>query len=125
LITDQDISLQKKEEQRTDRNAIVEEWLIVILMDKLRKAAIIAGQKSVPLVLYRKLVNESEDAVQEELATVLEKYVVIQVFTYGGFIPANFQKQNVFTFDKFARVILRKNRDLLMQCLENLDSLPV
>jgi hypothetical protein len=125
LVTDQDISLQKKEEQRTDRNAIVEEWLIVILMDKLRKAAIIAGQRNIPLVLYRKLVNESEDAVQEELATVLERYVVIQVFTYGGFIPANFQKQNVFTFDKFARVILRKNRDLLMQCLENLDSLPM
>jgi hypothetical protein len=125
LVTDQDISLQKKEEQCTDKNAIVEEWLIVILMDKLRKAAIIAGQKNIPLVLYRKLVNESEDAVQEELATVLERYVVIQVFTYGGFIPANFQKQNVFTFDKFARVILRKNRDLLMQCLENLDSQPV
>ena len=92
-----------------------------MFMDKLRKASIIAGQKGKPFVLYRNLIEENGDAVQEEVGTVLDKYVVVQIFTYGGFIPSNFQKQQVFTLDKFTRIMLKRNRNFLLQCLENLD----
>ena len=92
-----------------------------MFMNKLRKASIIASRKG-PYTLYRYIVEESEDAVQEEVATVTDKYVVVQVFTYGGFLPCNFQKQSVFTLDKFTRVMLKRNRNLILQCLENLET---
>lgn len=104
-----------------EKRLVVEEWLITMFMNKLRKASIIAGRKG-PYTLYRYIVEESEDAVQEEVATVIDKYVVVQVFTYGGFLPCNFQKQSVFTLDKFTRVMMKRNRNLILQCLENLET---
>ena len=114
-------AFQKREYSSAEKQLITEEWLIAMFMDKLRKASIIAGQKGKPFVLYRNLIEENEDAVQEEVGTVLDKYVVVQIFTYGGFIPSNFQKQQVFTLDKFTRIMLKRNRNFLLQCLENLD----
>jgi hypothetical protein len=104
-----------------EKRLVVEEWLITMFMNKLRKASIIAGRKG-PYPLYRCIVEESEDAVQEEVATVIDKYVIVQVFTYGGFLPCTFQKQSVFTLDKFTRVMLKRNRNLILQCLENLET---
>lgn len=114
-------AFQKREYSSAEKQLITEEWLIAMFMDKLRKASIIAGQKGKPFVLYRNLIEDNEDAVQEEVGTVLDKYVVVQIFTYGGFIPSNFQKQQVFTLDKFTRIVLKRNRNFLLQCLENLD----
>jgi hypothetical protein len=114
-------AFQKREYSSAEKQLITEEWLIAMFMDKLRKASIIAGQKGKPFVLYRNLIEDNEDAVQEEVGTVLDKYVVVQIFTYGGFIPSNFQKQQVFTLDKFTRIMLKRNRNFLLQCLENLD----
>jgi hypothetical protein len=114
-------AFQKREYSSAEKQLITEEWLIAMFMDKLRKASIIASQKGKPFVLYRNLVEENDDAVQEEVGTVLDKYVVVQIFTYGGFIPSNFQKQQVFTLDKFTRIMLKRNRNFLLQCLENLD----
>ena len=37
------------------------------------------------------ITEESEDALEEEVATVNEKYVVVQVFSHGGFLPTRFQ----------------------------------
>ena len=52
------------------------------------------------------ITEESEDALEEEVATVNEKYVVVQVFSHGGFLPTRFSKQQIFTLDKFIRRIL-------------------
>lgn len=118
----QSTSLQKDEHTPEDKQVVIKEWLEQIFMDKLRKASIRAGRKGKPYILFRNIVEESEHAVKEEIATVIDKYVVTQIFTYGGFLPSSFQKQNVYTLDKFARVILKRNRNLLLQCLENLDT---
>ena len=99
---------------------IVEDWLIDILVDKLRKASTIVSQKKIPFILYRNIVEESDSCVQEEVATLADKYVVVQVFSYGGFIPSTFQRQHVYTIDKFTRIILKKNSTLFFECLENL-----
>jgi hypothetical protein len=98
----------------------VEDWLMDILMDKLRKASTIVSQKDIPFILYRNIIEESDMCVQEEVATLVEKYVVIQIFSYGGFIPSSFQRQHVFTIDRFTRLILRKNSALFFECLESL-----
>lgn len=94
-------------------------WLREKFRDKLRKASIISSRKDKPFILYRNIIEESEDAL-EEVATVSEKYVVVQVFCHGGFVPTDFQKQQIFTLDKFIRRILKSNRSLLLQCLDNL-----
>jgi hypothetical protein len=118
----QSSSLEKDRNKPDEEKGLVEEWLITIFMEKLRKAAVIAGRKGKPFLLYRNVLEESNEVVQEETATVLDRYVMVQVYTYGGFLPCNFQKQNVYTLDKFTHVILKRNRNLLLQCLENLDT---
>jgi hypothetical protein len=116
----QHTSLQKN--RPDEKRAVIEEWLITVFTDKLRKASIIAGRKGKPYILYRNIIEESEDAVQEEVATIIDKYVVVQLFTYGGFLPSSFQKQNVFTLDKFTRLMLKRKQNLILQCLENLET---
>jgi hypothetical protein len=112
---------RQEESDSENREKIIEEWLIEKFRDKLRKASIISGRKDKPFVLYRNILEESEDALEEEVATVNEKYVVVQVFSHGGFLPTSFQKQQIFTLDKFIRRVLKSNRVLLLQCLDNLN----
>jgi hypothetical protein len=116
----QHLSVRSDRDACEEKQVIVEDWLMDILIDKLRKASTIIGRKDIPFILYRNIIDESDTCVQEEVATLVEKYVVIQVFSYGGFIPSNFQSQHVFTIDRFTRLILRKNSALFFQCLESL-----
>ena len=116
----QHLTVHRDRDTCEEKQAIVEDWLMDILIDKLRKASTIVSRKNIPFILYRNIMEESDSCVQEEVATLVEKYVVIQVFSYGGFIPSTFQSQYVFTIDRFTRLILRKNTPLFFQCLENL-----
>jgi hypothetical protein len=120
LTIHQRTSLQKN--RSDEKQAVIEEWLITVFTDKLRRASFIASRKGKPYILYRNIIEENEDVIQEEVATVIDKYVVVQLFTYGGFLPSCFQKQNVFTLDKFTRVMLNRKRNLILQCLENLET---
>ena len=116
----QDLSIPSEIESFEEKQVIVEDWLMDILVDKLRKASTILSSKEIPFILYRNVIEENDTCVQEEVATLADKYVVIQVFSYGGFIPSTFQRQHVFTIDRFTRVILKKNTTLFSQCLESL-----
>jgi hypothetical protein len=120
LRNKQHLSVRNDRDAYEEKQVIVEDWLMDILIDKLRKASTIVTQKDIPFILYRNIIEESDTCVQEEVATLVEKYVVIQVFSYGGFIPSSFQRQHVFTIDRFTRLILRKNSALFFECLESL-----
>jgi hypothetical protein len=120
LRNKQHLSVPNDRDACEEKQVIVEDWLMDILMDKLRKASTIVSQKDIPFILYRNIIEESDTCVQEEVATLVEKYVVIQIFSYGGFIPSSFQRQHVFTIDRFTRLILRKNSALFFECLESL-----
>jgi hypothetical protein len=91
------------------------------LKDRLRKASILASRTGKPVVLYRHTIEETDQAAEEEIATVNEQFVVVQVITHGGFIPPNVQQQFVFTFDKFPEWITARSGELLSRCLETLD----
>jgi len=91
------------------------------LRDRLRRASIIASRTGRPVVLYRHTIEEIEHSAEEEIATVNEQYVVVQVITHGGFIPPNFQQQYVFTFEKFPDWIMKRSNELLSLCLDSLD----
>lgn len=99
----------------------LDDWLLGKLQERLRKASIRAIRTGRPVVLYRSTIEEMEQSAEEEIATVNEKYIVVQVITHGGFIPPNFQQQYVFTFDQFPSWIMNRSSELLNQCLESLD----
>ena len=108
-------------EEKQD-NAIIEDWLLERLTDKLRKASIVVQQTHIPHLLYRNTIEESNDALQEELGIISGKHIVIMIYAYGGFVSSTFQKIDVYTSDKFIRCIIKEGKkDLLMQCLENLE----
>jgi hypothetical protein len=71
--------------------------------------------------LYRNIIDESEDALQEQVGLIVGKQIVTVMYTYGGFVPSTFQKIAVYTLDKFTKWIVKKEkRDLLLQCLQNI-----
>jgi hypothetical protein len=91
------------------------------LADRLQRASLIAARSGRPLVLYRQTVEETDQSTEEEIATINEQYVVVQVITFGGFIPPNFQQQYVFSFEEFPSWIMKRSNELLFICLESLD----
>jgi hypothetical protein len=96
-------------------------WVTSRLRDRLRRASIIASRSGRPVVLYRHTIEEMDHSAEEEIATVNEQYVVVQVITHGGFIPPNFQQQFVFTFEQFPVWIMKRSNELLSLCRETLD----
>ena len=105
----------------TNKQVTLDSWVMGRLVDRLRRASVIAGRARRPVVLYRHIIEEMENFVEEEIASINEQYVVVQVITYGGFIPPNFQQQHVFTFEQFPRWIMKRSNELLSVCLESLD----
>ena len=105
---------------RCTEELIVDDWLIEQFRTKLKKASVIAERKNRPFILYNNVTEESEHAVEEEVITVGRKYVIMQTISYGGFIPVNIQKQQIFTLDKFSLWIMKESRDTLLQCFNNL-----
>lgn len=105
----------------TNEQVTLDSWVVGRLRERLRRASIIATRTGRPVVLYRHTIEEVESSAEEEIASVNEKYVVVQVVTHGGFIPPNFQEQKVFTFEQFPEWIMKRSSELLARCLESLD----
>ena len=105
----------------TNEQVTIDNWVLDRLRDRLRRASILATRTGSPVVLYRHTIEEIENSAEEEIATVNEQYVVVQVITHGGFIPPNFHQQYVFTFEEFPKWILKRSNELLAMCLESLD----
>ena len=103
------------EEKQED--GIVERWLAERFEYKLRNASLITKQTHRPIVLYRNTIEESESALQEQIGLIA---------AYGGFVPSTFQKIEVHTIEKFiTSVITKGKRDLLLQCLQNINKIHV
>jgi hypothetical protein len=101
----------------------LDQWLVERLRDKLAKTSLLAGRLRRPILLYRKTIEESEQSAEEEIATVCKDAIIVQVIIYGGFVPPSFHQQYVFTPEKFASWVMHRSRELVMQCLENMEEL--
>jgi hypothetical protein len=123
---DKKLLIAVDEEKKKAIDSIVDEWLIEHFRNKLKKAAAVVNRLNKPLALYTNILEESEDAAKEEIVLHNQKYITVQKFTRGGFIPTSFQEQYVFTIDKFISWIIqeRKNgsRKMILQCLETLQN---
>ena len=70
----------------------------------------------------RKDIEETENAVEEEISYLTGKHVVQLICSYGGYIPSTFKSIEIFTLDKFAKwVVQEQHKDLLLQCIDNLE----
>jgi hypothetical protein len=106
-----------------DRQVTLDDWLADIFREKLRQASVLASRMGKPLVLYRRTLEESEYASEEELATVVsERFAIVQVYTQGGFIPPNVQQQRVFSLEEFPVWMMKRSRELSICCLEAIDA---
>ena len=74
-----------------------------------------------PLILYTTLLDEDDEYGEQELAIINENYVVIQVITFGGFVPMAVQHQRVFTFEEFSIWVFKRSASLFLQCLSTID----
>ena len=76
-----------------------------------------------PLTLYNNIIEESEDSAKEEIVLHNQKYITVQTFTRGGFLPTRFQEQHIFTIDKFIAWTIneRKDHEIILQCIDTLE----
>jgi hypothetical protein len=103
------------------KQVTLDEWLTTRFKELLHRASVVAAKTDRPITLYRHSVEESEHAMEEEVATVTSRYVVVQVITHGGFIPPSFQQQFVFPIDEFPAWIMKRSKELLLKSLDNLE----
>ena len=99
----------------------LDEFLIKKFKEKIDKVLLISNKNNYPIVLYRRTIEENEVSIEEEIATVSEKYVVVQIFTHGGYLPVLFREQHIFTSDEFTYWIIKRSRNMVLHCLENID----
>jgi hypothetical protein len=105
-----------------EKQVTLDEWVLERFRDKLKKSALVTKRSGKPLVLYRRTIEESECAGEEEIGTLIsEKYALVQVYTHGGFIPLSFQQQFVLSLDEFPKWVTRRSRELVIQCLEAME----
>jgi hypothetical protein len=101
----------------------LDQWLIERLRDKLAKTSLLAGRLRHPILLYRKTLEESEQSAEEVGATFGKDFITVLVIISGGCLSPSFQQQYIFTPDKFAPWVMHRSRELVMQCLENIEEL--
>lgn len=108
-----------------NKKFILKNWLAIRIKDKIQSVCLLAQQTQKPITLYRNIIEESEDALKEEVCMVSGKnQIVVLLYVHGGFIPSYFHKLNVFTIDKFTKWILREEKkDLLLSCLDEIEEI--
>lgn len=103
------------------KQTTLDSWLLQHFSDLLRKGALNVVKTGTPIVLYRNMIEEEEDSHEETVCTLTEGHVIVQVVTSGGVMVPSFQQQFVFTFDQFPDWLMRKSKDLLLQCVDFLE----
>ena len=96
-------------------------WLLYHFAELLKKGSLNVAKTGTPIVLYRNTLEQEEDSYEEIVCTLTEGYVIVQLVTSGGLIVPSFQQQFVFTLDQFPEWLMRKSRDLLLQCVDFLE----
>src|SRR5574342_82869 len=103
------------------KQTTLDSWLLQHFFFFFKKGALNVMKTGTPIVLYRNMIDEEEDSHEETVCTLTEGYVIVQVVTSGGVMVPSFQQQFVFTFDQFPDWLMRKSRDLLLQCVDVLE----
>lgn len=112
---------KKKKNSIHNSQITLDEVIIKKFEEKLEKVLVISNKNNHPIVLYRRTIEENEVSIEEEIASVSEKYVVVQIFTHGGYLPVLFREQHIFTPSEFPYWIVKRSKSMVLHCLENID----
>lgn len=115
------IVLKKRKGLQDDKQISLEEFLINNFKKKLEHISLNLSRTGKPLVLYSTLLDDENEYGEQELAIINEDFVVIQVITFGGYVPIAVQHQKVFTFEEFSKWIFNRSASLFLQCFSTLD----
>jgi len=96
-------------------------WLLYHFAELIKKGSLHVAKTKTPIMLYRNTMEEEGESYQETVCTLTDGYVIVQVITSGGGIVPSFQQQLVFAIDQFPEWLMRKSRDLLLQCIDFLE----
>ena len=103
------------------KQSTLDGWLLLHFADLLKKGKLTVVKTNTPIVLYRKTIEEKGDCYEEEVCTLTEDHVIVQLVTSGGNMVPNFHQQLVFTIEQFPHWLLRKSKDLLQESVDLLD----
>ena len=57
-----------------------------------------------PIILYRVSIEETENAVEEEICYLTGIHIVQIIYAYGGFVPSTFQKDRSIHFGEIYKM---------------------
>ena len=115
--------MKKEKALCNEKQMSFDEFLIDNLKKKLEELSknLSKSKTGKPLIMYTTLLDEESEYGDQELAIINENYVVIQVITFGGYVPISIQHQRVFTFDEFSLWIFKRSGSLFLQVLSTID----
>jgi len=103
------------------KQSTLDGWLLAHLTDLLKHGSLIVAKTNMPIILYRKTIDQEGDSFEEEVCTLTEAHVIVQLVASGGNIVPSFNQQLVFTIEQFPHWLLRKSRDLLQESVDLLE----
>ncbi len=113
--------MTKKDLYDNNKQISFDEFLIDNFKNKLQDLSVTLSKTGKPVILYSSLLDEENDYGEQELAIINENFVVIQVITFGGFVPISVPHQRVFTFEEFSTWLFQRSASLFLQCSATLD----
>ncbi len=90
------------------------------MADLLRQGSESVNRTNVPMVLYRIVMDKSNDACEETICTLTREYVIEQSVTYGGPIPMSIVEQTVFSISEYPAVLISKSTELFDRILSQI-----
>ncbi len=103
------------------KQTTLDSWLLQHFGDLLKKGSMFIAKTKKPIILYRNPMEEGGESYQETVCSLTEEFVIIQVITSGGGIAPSFQQQLVFPIEEFPDWLMKKSKDLLLQCIDFLE----
>ncbi|RMF28698.1 MAG: hypothetical protein D6752_07205 [Candidatus Nitrosothermus koennekii] len=106
-----------------DKQFTIEECMISRLKELLFISSILSFKSSKPIILYRNVMEEYEDIMEEEIASISGPFIIVQVITYGGVIAPSIQQQSIFDLEEFPEWAMNRGKELFQRILSNLESI--
>lgn len=92
----------------------LDSWQIEQLTDLLKRGSLVVTKTNTPIILYREVLEEEDDAYEEIICTLTNDHVVEQLVTSGGVMPPSFHQQFVFSLENYPQRLMRKSQDLFL-----------
>lgn len=92
----------------------LDSWQIEQLTDLLKRGSLVVTKTNTPIILYREVLEEEDDAYEEIICTLTNDHVVEQLVTSGGVMPPSFHQQFVFSLEDYPQRLMRKSQDLFL-----------